>query len=228
MSNVPQHTDDEHEHGVVESYVTGFILSLILTLVPYLLVVNKTFTSNTLLVIILGFAFMQMLIQITFFLHLGRGPKPRWNMFFFVSTAIIILFVVIGSIVIIDNLHYNMAPSDQVKKLINDEGIYQVGGTLTGACQDQGANHQIVIKGGQVIPQHTYANRCDTLTFISGDGQALQISFGSYPASKAYAGENNLSVRREQNQTITLSEAGIYKFYEKSAPVTAGDFTVSQ
>src|SRR5687768_12731131 len=86
------------EHGTMKSYVIGFVLSLIFTFIPYYLVVNKTVSGGVLLATILGFAVLQMIIQITFFLHLGRGPKPKWNLYFFISTVGIILVVVGGSI----------------------------------------------------------------------------------------------------------------------------------
>ncbi|HSX44087.1 MAG TPA: cytochrome o ubiquinol oxidase subunit IV [Candidatus Saccharimonadales bacterium] len=218
----------EQEHGTKQSYVIGFILSLIFTLIPYYLVVNQSLTGNALLVTILGFAVAQMIIQITFFLHIGRGPKPNWNLFFFAGTVGIVLVVVGGSIVIINNLHYNMQPSDQTKKIINDEGIYQVGGELTGACQGQYTNHQVIIKNGQVSPVHTYANKCDTLTFINQDSEIRDIAFGSHPQHLLYAGESELTVRKGVGKTITLSDSGTYLFHDHLHEETAGEFTVSQ
>lgn len=217
----------EHEHGTMKSYVIGFVLSLVFTLIPYYLVVNKTVSGTALLLTILGFAVMQAIIQITFFLHLGRGPKPKWNLFFFASTVGIILVVVGGSIVIINNLHYNMQPSDQTKKLIADEGISQVEGIKTGACQGQHANHQVTITNGQVSPLHTSSRLCDTLTFINQDNEIIDIAFGEHPQHMAYAGESELILRKNQNKTITLSESGTYLFHDHLHIQTAGDFTVT-
>lgn len=216
----------ESEHGSIKFYVTGFILSLIFTFIPYFMVVNQTISGTLLLTTILGFAVVQMLIQLTFFLHLGRGPKPRWNLFFFVATVGVILIVVGGSIMIINNLHYNMTPTDQLKKLVNDEGIYQIGGEKTGACQGQHANHQVTIKNGQLSPLRSVTSKCDTLTFINQDGTVRKFNFGPYPQHKAYAGENDLSLRKGMNQTLTLSEPGTYQFYDQSHPEISGDFTV--
>lgn len=215
------------KHGSAQSYIIGFILSLEFSLIPYYMVVHKTLSGNALLFAILGFAFLQMLIQITFFLHLGRGPKPNWNLYFFVSTAGIIAIVVGGSILIMSNLHYNMQPSEQTKKIINDEGIYQINGELTGACQRQYTNHQIHFKDGQAVPSHTEAGKCDTLTFISEDGAEAKITFGTFPDSSSYAGENNLSVQKGHNETITLSETGTFEFYDHENPQVKGSFTVT-
>jgi cytochrome o ubiquinol oxidase operon protein cyoD len=225
-----EHHDNEKqklEHGTMSSYVIGFILSLVFTIIPYYIVVNKSITGNSLTAAILGFAVLQMIIQITFFLHLGRGPKPKWNLFFFMSTVGIILFIVTASILIMNHLHYNMAPSDQTKKLVNNEGIYQLGGVQTGACQQVMANHKITIKNGIVSPYLTNANKCDSLTFINEDEEELEISFGNYPDRKPYAGEIELNVRSGVNETITLSELGSYMFHDHHSGVYSGQFIVA-
>lgn len=221
-------SNSKSEHGTMKSYVTGFLLSLVFTFIPYYLVVSQAITGNLLLAVILIFAVIQMIIQLTFFLHLGRGPQPNWNLFFLISTVGIILVIVGGSIMIINNLHYNMLPSDQTKKLVGDEAIYQIGGEKIGACQGQHANHKIVIKNGQVNPLHTSANKCDTLTFINEDDETRELTFGTHPEHNAYAGEANLQLRKGRNKSITLSEPGKYKFHDHLQAVVAGDFTVSQ
>src|SRR4051812_48599144 len=114
------------EQGAIESYFIGFILSLIFTLIPYYLVQSHKGIGNVLLLAILGLAVIQLIIQVLYFLHLGRGPKPHWELYFFISTIGIILVVVGASLVIIHNLHSNMSVQDQKKKLINDEAIYKI------------------------------------------------------------------------------------------------------
>ncbi len=210
------------EHGTIKAYVVGFVLSIIFTLIPYYLVVNKSFTGNGLLFTILTFAIIQMIIQITFFLHIGRGPKPNWNLFFFASTVAIILIVVGGSIIIINNLHYNMQPSDQIKRIINDENIYQVNGNKTGACQQLNTNHQIIILDGYAKPFTVTAKKCDSLTFINKDSASKNIKFNS-----TYAGETNLKIEKNKTETITLSETGTYSFYDTFNEATVGSFTVN-
>lgn len=214
------------EYGTLRSYVIGFILSLVCTAISYYLVRNHVIAGTALLATILGFGVLQMIIQITFFLHLGRGPKPNWNFFFFAATVGIILVVVGGSILIINNLHYNMSPADITKKIVNDEGIHQVSGQATGACQELGINHKATIKNGVVSPLHTTAHKCDTLTFINEDNEIRDISFGAHPAHEAYAGESELSVRKGYAKTITLSDTGTYQFHDHLHEETTGYFNV--
>ena len=228
MSDSLNHTHaKKHAEGSMGSYVIGFILSLIFTFIPYYLVVNETITGTGLQVTILGFAIIQMIIQVTFFLHLGRGPKPNWNLFFFISTVGIIVFIGTASVLIMKHLHYNMSPSDKTTKIVNDEGIYQVGGVMTGACQDIKENHTITIKNGFVNPQYTEANECDTLTFINEDNVVREITFGTHPNHGVYAGEEELLVRSGRGKTITLSETGTYDFHDHLHAEVAGQFTVT-
>ena len=99
------HTTHKREHGTVRSYVIGFILSLVFTIIPYYLVVEKVVSGKVLLGTILGFGLLQMIVQVVFFLHLGREKKPYWQRYFLVGTIGGILVVVGGSIWIMSHLH---------------------------------------------------------------------------------------------------------------------------
>ncbi len=92
----------------IKSYITGFILSLLLTLAAYFVVTNQIFSGNLLVGVVLGFAIMQLAVQMTFFLHLLDETKPRWNLIIFLTTLSIILLVIVGSLWIMNNLNYHM------------------------------------------------------------------------------------------------------------------------
>lgn len=229
--NDKAHTTQTHhsgDHGTVASYVIGFILSLVFTFVPYHLVVNKVMNGSTLLSFILGIALLQMFVQIFFFLHLGRGPKPLYNIIFFGATAVTILVVVAGSIFIMNNLYTNMAPSDIDKKIVEDEGIYQINGEKTGACKGRGKTHKVTIKNGQVEPLVTEAKICDTLTFINEDDQRREIAFGAHPRHDSYGGDTEVPLYKGRPNSITLNQAGDYLFHDHLDPTTYGQFVVEQ
>jgi len=222
--NTHNHSSENGEHGTVVSYLIGFMLSLFLTVIPYYIVVNKVVTGNKLLVTILGFAFVQMLVQIFFFLHLGRGPKPLYNVLFFVATVGLIVVAVGGSIFIMNNLYRNMSPYDVTLKLSENEGIAQVGNIKTGACQGLNKNHKVVIKTGKVTPVLTEAHLCDTLTFINEDGQEILLVFGP----KSYGGEFDKRVNKVKPMSITLNELGTYSFTDSKDPSVSGFFVVTE
>jgi cytochrome o ubiquinol oxidase operon protein cyoD len=218
---------EAREHGTMTSYVIGFLLSLVFTAIPYYMVVHHTVSGTVLLGTILGFAFLQMAVQIFFFLHLGRGPKPLYNVGFFAGTFGAILVVVVGSVFIMSHLHHNMTPADKTIKLAEDEGIYQVSGAKTGACQGVHANHKVTINDGIASPGHIEAQLCDTLTFIREDDVAREIAFGPHPEHRTYAGETELILRKGRGKTITLGQTGMYQFHDHLHPETAGSFTVT-
>jgi cytochrome o ubiquinol oxidase operon protein cyoD len=229
MSFKPNHSRSSHkgEHGTTRSYIIGFLLSLIFTAIPYYLVVSKAISGTLLLTVILVIAVLQMIIQIIFFLHLGREPKPLYNVLFFIATVGTILLVVVGSIWIMNHLNYNMAPTEASKKLIEKEGIYQIDGEKTGACREVHTNHKVIISGGQVSNLHTEAQLCDTLTFINEDDMVREITFGSHPQHGTYSGDTELTVRKGRSKTITLNQEGTYQFHDHLDSRVTGIFTVT-
>lgn len=231
MSNVTHdpHTTPKHEHGTMRSYVIGFILSLIFTFIPYFLVTEHVISGNVLVATILGFAVLQMIVQIVFFLHLGREKSPHWQLLFFISTVGIILVVVGGSLWIMHHLHYNMTPvtpADASKKLVEDEGIYQIGGEKTGACQGVHTTYKVTLKNGTISPDHVDAHLCDKITFINEDDEPRYIMFGSFEQPEAYGGEDMLTVRKGRAKTIVLNQQGAHQFHDHSDANTIGEFTV--
>jgi cytochrome o ubiquinol oxidase subunit IV len=100
-------------HGTVLSYTVGFVLSVLLTLAAYMSVVNKLFVGRTLIVFVVSLAVVQLLVQLLFFLHLGRETKPRWNLVIFLFMLLVVGIIVSGSLWIMYNLDYNMMPEHQ-------------------------------------------------------------------------------------------------------------------
>jgi cytochrome o ubiquinol oxidase subunit IV len=108
------------------SYVVGFIFSIILTLLPYQIVTKDLLSGNSLIFALLGYAVLQLFVQLVFFLHLGQEKRPRWKLISFIFTVFIVLMIVVGSIWIMSNLDYHSMPPDETDKtLIQDEGFYQ-------------------------------------------------------------------------------------------------------
>lgn len=111
--------------GSLKSYTVGFVLSIILTLLPFYIVVNEMVSGWSLVASLFGFAFAQLLVQLQFFIHLGEESKPRWNLIMFLSMALFLLIVVIGSIWVMNSLNYNMMPGHQVEQqLLEEEGFH--------------------------------------------------------------------------------------------------------
>jgi cytochrome o ubiquinol oxidase subunit IV len=113
----------EAANGSVTSYSTGFMLSIILTLIPFYVVANRIVNGWALVFVLMAFASMQLLVQVVFFLHLGRESKPRWNVKAFLFMLLIIVLLVVGSLWIMHNLHYNMTPHEVEEFIFEEEAI---------------------------------------------------------------------------------------------------------
>ncbi len=98
----------ESSRDALYSYVTGFFLSLFLTIIPYVMVTEQMFGELSRLIGITFFAVAQLCVQVIFFLHLPTKEKPYWNIIVFVYTLLILSFLVVGSLWIMYHLNYNM------------------------------------------------------------------------------------------------------------------------
>lgn len=221
-----EHKPVNSHHGSTRSYIIGFVLSLMFTIIPYYMVRGQVTTDKTLLLAVLGFAVVQMFVQIFFFLHLGRGPKPFYNVVFFFATAGMIVLVIGASLIIMDNLYRNMSPGEVTLRLAQDENIAEVEGRPTGACQGSNANHEVVISSTKVSPLHTKTQRCDTLTFENKDGADHMLMFGPLDAPTSYGGLYEVVVHGGHSKTITLNEVGDFSFHDHSGHNVMGHFTV--
>ena len=104
----------------VTGYVIGFGLSIITTLASFYLVINKVFNGDTLLYVILAIAVAQLIVQVVFFLHIGR--ESAWRAFTFYFTIFVVLILVIGTLWIMHNMNYNMMDMspDQMRQYMED------------------------------------------------------------------------------------------------------------
>ena len=111
----------KNQHGSVGSYIVGFLLSLLFTIVPYLIVTEDILNGTVLLFALAASAVMQVLIQLVYFLHIGKESRPRWHSLAFGFMTVVVVIVVFGSLWIMNNLHYNAVPGHEVEKYIQYE-----------------------------------------------------------------------------------------------------------
>ena len=118
-------TDITAPHATLSTYVTGYLLSLFLTLTAYWFTVNHTLSEKSIMAWIIGLAVIQFFVQAWFFLHIGKETKPRWNLLIFSFMIMVVAILVGGSLWIMANLdyHHKMAPAETNIKIIHDEGI---------------------------------------------------------------------------------------------------------
>jgi cytochrome o ubiquinol oxidase operon protein cyoD len=114
MSSQHGHSAHEHSaaHGSLKSYVVGFALSLILTLLSFGCVMSGAVPQHLVVPGIVVFCVAQLLVQLAFFLHLSVAPGQRDNLSIGVFTLLIIAIVVVGSLWVMHNMNlYMMQPA---------------------------------------------------------------------------------------------------------------------
>jgi cytochrome o ubiquinol oxidase subunit IV len=94
--------------GSLGSYATGFALSLILTAIPFVVVMDTTLSPPATIAAIFGAALVQMLVHLYYFLHVNFSPRSRWNLLALVLTALIVILFVGGTIWIMSHLNYRL------------------------------------------------------------------------------------------------------------------------
>ena len=121
MSNV--HTHDAHDalhghthgdepgvHYSLKDYTTGFVLAVILTVIPFWLVMGNVLPPETTKFVILGFAAVQLVVHMVYFLHLNAKSEGGWNMMALILTLILLVIVLSGSIWVMYHMNANMMP----------------------------------------------------------------------------------------------------------------------
>ncbi|MCJ8055966.1 cytochrome o ubiquinol oxidase subunit IV [Shinella curvata] len=103
--------DDGAGHGSFKGYMTGFVLSIILTAIPFWLVMggvldSKLFTA----VLVMGFAVVQIVVHMVYFLHMNTRSEGGWTLMALIFTLIIVGIALAGSLWVMHHLNANMMP----------------------------------------------------------------------------------------------------------------------
>lgn len=110
------HHDDHHGddlgHVSLKGYVIGFVLAVILTAIPFWLVMSGGLKdASTTALVILGFAAVQIVVHMVYFLHMNAKSEGGWNMLALIFTAVLVLITLSGSIWVMYHLNHNMMPA---------------------------------------------------------------------------------------------------------------------
>jgi len=109
-SSTAEGHDSHSGHGSVKSYVVGFVLCIVLTAMPFGVVMTGTLTGFAAVSAIVVLCVLQLLVQLVFFLHMGTSPEQRETLSSFVFTVLIIAIIVGGSAWVLHNMNANMMP----------------------------------------------------------------------------------------------------------------------
>jgi len=107
-------------HITVGGYVTGFVLAVVLTAIPFWLVMNHVFASTGFTIfVILGLAMVQIYVHMVFFLHMTSKAEGGWTWMSLIFTLVLLVIVLSGSLWIMYHLNENTmsVTPDQARKL---------------------------------------------------------------------------------------------------------------
>ena len=115
------HGPDSHDapHGTFESYVTGFVLSVILTAIPFFLVMSGLVGSGRLTAfLVLGCAVIQIIVHMIYFLHMNSKSEGGWTMLALIFTIIVVVIALAGSLWVMYHLNTNMMPTHDMTQMV--------------------------------------------------------------------------------------------------------------
>jgi cytochrome o ubiquinol oxidase operon protein cyoD len=101
---------DTHGHGSRRGYLIGFALSALLTAIPFWLVMTSALTNAQAAAIVIGLAFVQILVHTFFFLHINTRAEGGWTLMALLFTLVMVTIVISGSVWIMYHLNSNMMP----------------------------------------------------------------------------------------------------------------------
>lgn len=107
---------DSHGHGgapevSLSEYMTGFVLSVILTAIPFWLVMGDVLESAGLTIfIVIALGAIQMIVHMVYFLHMNSKSEEGWLLLSMAFTIMLVVITIAGSLWIMLHLHDNTMP----------------------------------------------------------------------------------------------------------------------
>jgi cytochrome o ubiquinol oxidase operon protein cyoD len=108
------HSDhaESNFHVSLKGYLMGFMLSVILTAIPFWLVMGKVFERpGATVAVLLGFAAVQIVVHMVYFLHMNAKSEGGWTLLALIFTLVLVVIALSGSLWVMYHLNENMMPA---------------------------------------------------------------------------------------------------------------------
>jgi cytochrome o ubiquinol oxidase operon protein cyoD len=103
---------DAAPHGTLKSYLTGFGLSVILTAIPFWLVMTGVLGDRqATAMVVVAMAIIQILVHMVYFLHMDVRSESGWTVMALIFTLVLVGIAISGSLWVMYHLTANMAPT---------------------------------------------------------------------------------------------------------------------
>ena len=98
-------------HSSLRDYAIGFVLSVILTAIPFWLVMAKVIADRNTAVLVLGaFAVVQILVHMVYFLHMNGKIESGWTLLSTIFTVVFVAIAISGTLWVMFHMNANMMP----------------------------------------------------------------------------------------------------------------------
>ena len=105
------HHGDVGPHSSLRDYTIGFVLSVILTAIPFWLVMAKVIADRNTAILVLGaFAVVQILVHMVYFLHMNGKIEGGWTLLATIFTVVFVAITISGTLWVMYNMNANMMP----------------------------------------------------------------------------------------------------------------------
>ena len=105
------HSGEEGPHSTFSGYMIGFVLSIILTAIPFWLVMNNVINDRNVAVLVLGgFAVAQVIVHMVYFLHMNGKIEGGWTLLSTIFTVVFLAIAVAGTLWVMFQMNTNMMP----------------------------------------------------------------------------------------------------------------------
>ena len=108
---------DDAPHGSLNGYLIGFVLSVILTAIPFWLVMRGALSTQATALVIMAFAAVQVVVHMVFFLHMNRRAEGGWSMMALIFTVIVVVIALSGSLWVMYHMNLNMMPTGDMSQM---------------------------------------------------------------------------------------------------------------
>jgi cytochrome o ubiquinol oxidase operon protein cyoD len=105
------HGENHTDHGSMKSYTIGFVLAVILTVIPFWIVMGGLIEkSSTTGLVLLGLAAVQVVVHMVYFLHMNSKSEGGWNMLALIFSLMVVVIMLAGSLWVMYHMNTNMMP----------------------------------------------------------------------------------------------------------------------
>jgi len=112
-----QHLTLTPPHASQHDYAIGLVLSIVLTAVPFWLVMTDAMGKQATGYVIMVFAAVQMIVHVVFFLHVRAKSEKGWTLVAMIFAMLFVCITLSGSLWVMHHLDSNMMPAHEISQL---------------------------------------------------------------------------------------------------------------